>query len=618
VKRVALIGHRGVGKTSLLARIENYYRASSTSRKVLCLDLDREIERRLQRAIHDIFAQDGEGAFRRIERETFEHISGEIRDSDRDVYVSLGAGFELQAIENFWHVIWVVRASDERGRIFTDRPRLQPDVSAFDEFQQRFTVRQPLYQARADQVLCLDEGLEKSDFAEKSFFTDGFRNLGGALTILPELLKSNERLRVFINERIAWGIRYFELRDDLLSTLQIENLLPLLPPERVLISFRNKALREKTQALVKAHKLTFDWPIEFASCPLAFQEHAILSLHAREEGASISAALANLSRAKPRYGILKAALPTRTFVELQEGHAWQMADPDGRVFLPMSHDGRWSWYRALRGNDLQLNFLREADGSAADQPTLLQWARTQSTLSSATGSLGVKKFAAILGDPVAHSRTPMEQRDFFAAVGVPVFAIRILKAEWRLALDFLKDLGLRWAAVTAPLKHAAFLSCQKCDALSAQLQAVNTLQWTEAQGWSGTNTDNEGFSAMLKKINQSLGVIAIWGGGGTLNMIRANLPDARAFSIRESKDRKSGEPAKLFLPETVIWAVGGDRATGHAPPTEWRPKLVIDLNYGADSLGREFAMSRGAKYISGLTMFEAQAAAQRRFWEISK
>ena len=51
MKRIALIGHRGVGKSELLKRIAVYHGSSAVN----CMDLDNEIEVRTSRSICDIF-----------------------------------------------------------------------------------------------------------------------------------------------------------------------------------------------------------------------------------------------------------------------------------------------------------------------------------------------------------------------------------------------------------------------------------------------------------------------------------------------------------------------------------------------------------------------------------
>jgi shikimate 5-dehydrogenase len=50
------------------------------------------------------------------------------------------------------------------------------------------------------------------------------------------------------------------------------------------------------------------------------------------------------------------------------------------------------------------------------------------------------------------------------------------------------------------------------------------------------------------------------------------------------------------------------------PPKQWKPSILVDLNYTEDSPGREYALQVGAEYVSGLRMFQVQAEKQREFW----
>jgi shikimate 5-dehydrogenase len=189
--------------------------------------------------------------------------------------------------------------------------------------------------------------------------------------------------------------------------------------------------------------------------------------------------------------------------------------------------------------------------------------------------------------------------------------------EWRSgALEFLRLLGLRWAAVTSPLKGVAFETSRCVDALSAEMNAVNTLKWNAPGAeWLGANTDIAGLKIAVDEA-KPLGPVAVWGGGGTLAVIQKVIPDAQVFSSRTGENRlPDGVRAGEFNPQTVVWAVGRSRENeGRFPPQSWRPRLVFDLNYADDSPGREYAFAQGCRYFSGLSMFKAQAAAQRSFW----
>jgi shikimate kinase len=616
--RTALIGHRGVGKSSFLRRVKSYY--SEAGQSVLCLDLDHEIELRTTRSVQDIFTKDGEGEFRRVELETYAAVDRETAASE-NVYLAVGAGFDPLRISSQWKALWIRRTSDSRGRIFTDRPRLNAALSSLQEFEERFESRQKSFSARADETLWLDEGLDSADLAEKNFVLNDFHELGGALTLLPENFHS--RFDQWLMARLKWGIRWFELRDDLLSEEQINIALRILPDDRALMSFRLLERFESTKKFVEKYRLAFDWSLDLGPCELLSPR--FLSLHDRKTGESLESYFARFPSIPTEGTVLKAAPFVSDFTELASGDVWQKAAPNVRAFLPRSNDAtnaRWAWYRALRLASAPLNFIREGDGSGADQPTLLQWARMRELKKAPS------QFAAVLGDPVQHSFTPMEHKDFFARMGAPVFSIRVPECEWSAALDILRGWGLVWAAVTAPLKVQAFKTCSIRDQSSEAFGAINTIQWDkERLGWKGTNTDLFGFKEVIAA-ETSLGQVAVWGGGGTLNIIKAVLPQAQYFSIRTGENRSpNGISAKDLKPDTVIWAASRSRGEAQKMPTSaWQPKVVIDLNYAEDSSGRAFTLDRvrtidgverAARYVSGLKMFRAQAKAQREFWENS-
>ena len=619
--KTAFIGHRGTGKSALLKRVETYF--AHEGRTVKCFDLDREIERQSHRSISEIFAENGERRFREIELETFQNLCEQIdketgADNGRDVFLACGAGFDPRLIPESWRVIWIRRKTDSRGRVFLDRPRLDKNISAIDESQLRVVQREPLFLERADDVLWLDEGLDSVDEAECAFLMDDFQADGASVTVTAQRLRNPISFSNWCQSRLKAGFSWFELRDDQLNVEQMEMAIAALGDDSVLVSFRDSNRISQTARLISQYGLAFDWPLEFGEC--SFGEPRFLSLHERRPGESLKAALSRFPRIVTEGTQFKAALQTHDFQDLKDGDQWMKAFPEARIFLPMSSDGRWSWYRLLNGSNLNLNFVSDIEATAPDQPTLLQWIRRAKLNRSNAGS---GSFAALLGDPAAHSRTPMEHESFFRSFDAPVFAIRVTEEEWRLgALSVLATLGLRWAAVTAPLKKLAYEICRERTGEAEKYGAINTLTWLEdSHSWSGTNTDGEGFGAMIDALQDEgpLGRIAVWGGGGTLNVVKAVLPQAELFSVRDQENRNPAGPrASDFRPDTVVWAVGRSRERegdgGGGVPQAWKPARIVDLNYSDDSPGRDYALQVGGRYISGLAMFRAQAEAQRQFW----
>ncbi|RYZ64400.1 MAG: hypothetical protein EOP05_22105, partial [Proteobacteria bacterium] len=353
-------GHRGTGKTSLLRRYEEVYRSGDLgSKKLRPFDLDQEIEFNTSKTVSEIFHSEGEAVFRRLEKEALEKIEAEVAQTQDDVVLVCGAGFDPGLLSKFWHVLWVRRVTDSQGRIFTNRPRLNNQVSPLEEFFERFELREKRFAERADDVLWLDEGIEEvQDPAETSYIAEDRLQLGGAITLLPEHFKTD--LSAWITQRLNWGISWFELRDDLLTAEQMRLAFENLPPERALLSFRDPEREGQSAGWIDRLGVHYDWPVERGDCPFGTPRY--LSLHTRET--TLEETFKKFPDTVAPGTQLKAALPVHSVQELELAHRWQMAKPSQRLLLPMSGNGRWNWYRLLRGNDYSLNFIRESLGSS--------------------------------------------------------------------------------------------------------------------------------------------------------------------------------------------------------------------------------------------------------------
>jgi shikimate 5-dehydrogenase len=468
---------------------------------------------------------------------------------------------------------------------------------------------------------------------EEAFLRDELRDLGATLTLLPPLDCG------YVRRRLGWGMRYLELRDDLLTDAQLCAAAALVPgPQRLLSVRRRRAPDDVESFCALAAAITgaalWDWPVELGPPPaleLRARPPRIASLHSRLPGESLAAAIARLQDAGDDAELLKLAAPVHNLGELAIGHAWVRRAPSRHQFLPTcpQGSGRWTWYRLWRGAGQRLNFVREvaAAGPAPcpDQPTLYEWLLRHQTAVSPGGG---PDFAALLGDPVAHSRTPAEQRRYFQRYGWPVFLITVTDADLQAGepLRLLGELGLRAAAVTAPRKRDAKIWLQQAAGVFRvsdprdPADVCNTVARAPSGRWHGTNTDGIGLRAGWQALAAGSqppdpARVVLWGGGGTLGLLRSAFPQAVAFSARTGTPRaKEVLPAQS--PDVVVWAVGRSRQSQCAwPPPSWQPRWVYDLNYSEDSPGREYAARCGARYESGLRFFHAQAEAQRRFWD---
>jgi shikimate 5-dehydrogenase len=169
-----------------------------------------------------------------------------------------------------------------------------------------------------------------------------------------------------------------------------------------------------------------------------------------------------------------------------------------------------------------------------------------------------------------------------------------------LALSFLTELGLNYAAVTSPLKKIA--------------GDVNSLVLKKGK-WLRTSTDQYGFKKLADLIPANCrDYIAVWGGDGVLQALRKEIPQAQFFSARTGLPKGDSHNT---VPQVIIWAA--PRTPEVKMPYEiypqWNPQIVLDLNYADNSMGIECAKNYNCKYESGLEMFLEQAKYQREFWK---
>lgn len=580
-----LVGHRGVGKTSLLRRIEQYLP------DVRVYDLDAEIEKSEGETIAQIFRVQGEAYFRAAEQKVLVQLIKSLEHPFS--FIALGAGFK-GSLPPGARIIWVKRAGDTAGRIFAGggRPRLDGTLHPLDEYRQRWAEREARFRKIATDILVLKEGMAPRDFdrAESTYFSEKVEKLHAVLTLLPEHL-SRPQYAEALRRYQRWGV-FFELRDDLLSEIEIQKVLAIIPTEQILLAQRGgtaftnlslpKVWQRDSEALVPGN-------------------HSIVSRH--ERAPVFAETLGELEQIKDAR-IIKFAPLINSLSELKAGHEWWLADTRRRVFLPRSEGpvGRWTWYRLWTFYAQAFSFFREDQGSAPDQPTLLQ------LLSFAPRSF-CPTFAAVLGHPVDQSQSPTAHEDFFGLRGMPVYAIDILPEEnFSEALDVLAGLGLRCAAVTSPHKISAFYKAAVKNSELVELGTANTLYF-DGELWHAHNTDLIGMESLAEGVDRTFEVV-VWGGGGVLPTVQKAFPHASFYSARHARARTHSRSAQN--PGVLVWAAE-PRAPG--PDTlGWQPEWVLDLNYREDSEARAYAQRVGACYVSGDKMFARQAAGQREFW----
>jgi len=169
----------------------------------------------------------------------------------------------------------------------------------------------------------------------------------------------------------------------------------------------------------------------------------------------------------------------------------------------------------------------------------------------------------IIGDPVAHSLSPLFQARFAAQHGIDAVYVplRVTAEHVAAALDGLWAANVQGLNVTVPHKESVAALVQADDAATA-IGAVNTLR-RGPHGWQGTNTDWQGVRDALHHLGGDLSgsEALLIGAGGTARAVLHALAAGSARQVHicnRSPERLSSllRHASLTYPGMQINEVG--------------------------------------------------------------
>lgn len=243
---------------------------------------------------------------------------------------------------------------------------------------------------------------------------------------------------------------------------------------------------------------------------------------------------------------------------------------------------------------------------------------------------------AVVGNPVAHSKSPLIHAQFARATGQDL-EYGLIEAPldgFEAAVEAFRAEGGKGLNVTLPFKQAAFGYCARVSERARKAQAVNTLVLSGPEAY-GDTTDGVGLIADLTRNLEfelagaklllmgaggaAQGVLQALLEAGVASVVVANrsLPRAQALAARHGVRACSyGELAGLEF-DLVLNATSAGLA-GEAPPLPpgcLRPGvLAYDMVYGRDTPFLAQARAAGARASDGLGMLVEQAAESFFLW----
>jgi shikimate dehydrogenase len=243
--------------------------------------------------------------------------------------------------------------------------------------------------------------------------------------------------------------------------------------------------------------------------------------------------------------------------------------------------------------------------------------------------------AAVLGSPVAHSRSPQLHLAAYRALGLHNWTYQRIECDAEQLPGVVGGFGPEWVgvSVTMPGKFAALRFADEHTERADQVGSANTLLRTP-RGWRADNTDIDGVSGALASIGRASGRALVCGSGGTapaavvgltelgvsgITVVARNPEKAARLVDLGTRigvatrfcDLGSGELAdEVAAAEVLVSTIPADVASRYAGTFAAVP-VLLDAIYDPWPTPLAAAVAAaGGRVISGLQMLLHQAFAQ--------
>jgi shikimate dehydrogenase len=242
---------------------------------------------------------------------------------------------------------------------------------------------------------------------------------------------------------------------------------------------------------------------------------------------------------------------------------------------------------------------------------------------------------AVLGHPVAHSRSPAMQNAALRELGLGGWsyeAIDVPPDRFEELVRSLPESGFAGANVTVPHKGAALTVAEELSEVAREVGAANTLAFEDGVVHA-YNTDAAGLLAALPEPPEGRRALVLGAGGAARAVVWAlvregarvdvwnrtalrssNLCEELGGSVVEEPDAGGYE---LIVNSTAV-GLGGEDPFRELPLTRGglhAGQTVVDLVYGAEpTVLAQAAREAGAQTVDGIEVLIRQGAESLRIW----
>jgi shikimate dehydrogenase len=243
---------------------------------------------------------------------------------------------------------------------------------------------------------------------------------------------------------------------------------------------------------------------------------------------------------------------------------------------------------------------------------------------------------AVVGNPVAHSKSPQIHAEFARATGQDL-EYGLIEAPldgFERTVEEFRRQGGKGLNVTVPFKEAAFRYCRKASRRAQAAQVVNTLVLTASEVLGDTTdgiglvtdlTRNIGFDLAGIKLllmgagGAAQGVVQALLDAGVSQLTVANRTVSRALALaaRHGVEACGYEELQGRSFDVVVNATSAGLASDAPglPDSAFKPgALAYDMVYGLDTPFLVQARAAGARAFDGLGMLVEQAAESFFVW----